>query len=189
VAKGIPIPSLPDISSGNLAIPAGVDFSFQGASLPKDFIRGYTESWNLTIQKDFGHNWVGQVGYVGTHTVHQHTRYDINFPQVGGGAASRPFASRGITGIFAQILPFGSMKYNALQATLSRRFSNGFNLEAAYTFSKWNGLCCDDNASTDLLNLDREVGDYVIVHELLHFSVPNHGKLWRYFGHSFQDTL
>jgi predicted metal-dependent hydrolase len=33
--------------------------------------------------------------------------------------------------------------------------------------------------STDLLNLDREVGDYVIVHELLHFSVPNHGKLWK----------
>jgi predicted metal-dependent hydrolase len=33
--------------------------------------------------------------------------------------------------------------------------------------------------STDLLNLDREIGDYVIVHELLHFSVPNHGKLWK----------
>jgi predicted metal-dependent hydrolase len=33
--------------------------------------------------------------------------------------------------------------------------------------------------STDLLGLDREVGDYVIVHELLHFSVPNHGKLWK----------
>ncbi len=33
--------------------------------------------------------------------------------------------------------------------------------------------------STDLLDLDREVGDYVIVHELLHFSVPNHGKLWK----------
>jgi hypothetical protein len=33
--------------------------------------------------------------------------------------------------------------------------------------------------STDLLNLDRDVGDYVIVHELLHFSVPNHGKLWK----------
>ena len=31
----------------------------------------------------------------------------------------------------------------------------------------------------ELLNLDRELGDYVIVHELLHFSVPNHGKLWK----------
>jgi predicted metal-dependent hydrolase len=31
----------------------------------------------------------------------------------------------------------------------------------------------------ELLELDREIGDYVIVHELLHFSVPNHGKLWK----------
>ena len=31
----------------------------------------------------------------------------------------------------------------------------------------------------ELLGLGRELGDYVIVHELLHFSVPNHGKLWK----------
>ena len=31
----------------------------------------------------------------------------------------------------------------------------------------------------ELLSLDTKLGDYVIVHELLHFSVPNHGKLWK----------
>ncbi|MDA3961538.1 MAG: M48 family metallopeptidase [Planctomycetota bacterium] len=31
----------------------------------------------------------------------------------------------------------------------------------------------------ELINMDTKLGDYVIVHELLHFSVPNHGKLWR----------
>jgi predicted metal-dependent hydrolase len=31
----------------------------------------------------------------------------------------------------------------------------------------------------ELLDLPKELGDYVIVHELLHFSVPNHGKLWK----------
>ena len=31
----------------------------------------------------------------------------------------------------------------------------------------------------ELLGLPQELGDYVIVHELLHFSVPNHGKLWK----------
>ncbi|HVR36926.1 MAG TPA: M48 family metallopeptidase [Methylomirabilota bacterium] len=35
------------------------------------------------------------------------------------------------------------------------------------------------NFNTDLLPLDRELWDYVIVHELLHFFVPNHGKLWK----------
>lgn len=35
------------------------------------------------------------------------------------------------------------------------------------------------NFNSELLRLDRKFGDYVIVHELLHFSVPNHGKLWK----------
>jgi predicted metal-dependent hydrolase len=35
------------------------------------------------------------------------------------------------------------------------------------------------NFNTELLRVDRKVGEYVIVHELLHFSVPNHGKLWK----------
>lgn len=33
--------------------------------------------------------------------------------------------------------------------------------------------------NAELLELEKEVGDYVIVHELLHFRVPNHGKLWK----------
>ncbi len=35
------------------------------------------------------------------------------------------------------------------------------------------------NFNDELLVLDDELWDYVIVHELLHFFVPNHGKLWK----------
>lgn len=35
------------------------------------------------------------------------------------------------------------------------------------------------NFNSQLLTMEREIGDYVIVHELLHFSAPNHGKLWK----------
>jgi len=31
----------------------------------------------------------------------------------------------------------------------------------------------------ELPGMAKDLGDYVIVHELLHFSVPNHGKLWK----------
>lgn len=41
------------------------------------------------------------------------------------------------------------------------------------------------NFSVELLDLDREIGDYVIVHELLHFAVPNHGKLWKSLMHAY----
>ena len=35
------------------------------------------------------------------------------------------------------------------------------------------------NFSDELPALKSELWDYVIVHELLHFFVPNHGKLWK----------
>jgi predicted metal-dependent hydrolase len=35
------------------------------------------------------------------------------------------------------------------------------------------------NFNSQLLDVEQEIGDYVIVHELLHFFVPNHGKLWK----------
>jgi predicted metal-dependent hydrolase len=47
--------------------------------------------------------------------------------------------------------------------------------------NKWASCSTDGNLNfnKDLLDLDKEIGDYVIVHELLHFNVPNHGKLWK----------
>ncbi|TVQ99799.1 MAG: M48 family peptidase [Desulfovibrionales bacterium] len=47
--------------------------------------------------------------------------------------------------------------------------------------SKWASCSTNGhlNFSTDLLGLRQELWDYVIVHELLHFSIPNHGKLWK----------
>ena len=47
--------------------------------------------------------------------------------------------------------------------------------------NKWASCSTAGNLHFDegLLRLERKLGDYVIVHELLHFSVPNHGKLWK----------
>ena len=46
---------------------------------------------------------------------------------------------------------------------------------------KW--ASCSTNGAltfdTKLLDLDSELQDYVIVHELLHLHVPNHGRLWK----------
>lgn len=35
------------------------------------------------------------------------------------------------------------------------------------------------NFSDELPDLNAALWDYVIVHELLHFFVPNHGRLWK----------
>ncbi len=47
--------------------------------------------------------------------------------------------------------------------------------------TKWASCSTNGNLNfnIELLDMDKKIGDYVIVHELLHFSVPNHGKLWK----------
>ncbi len=47
--------------------------------------------------------------------------------------------------------------------------------------NKWASCSTDGrlNFSTDLLNMEKEIQNYVIVHELLHVNIPNHGKLWK----------
>ena len=47
--------------------------------------------------------------------------------------------------------------------------------------TKWASCSTEGNLNfnKELLEIDKELGEYVIVHELLHFNVPNHGKLWK----------
>ncbi|MGD9874236.1 MAG: M48 family metallopeptidase [Kiritimatiellia bacterium] len=47
--------------------------------------------------------------------------------------------------------------------------------------SKWASCSTSGhlNFNSELLGLKSALWDYVIVHELLHFFVPNHGKLWK----------
>ena len=47
--------------------------------------------------------------------------------------------------------------------------------------NKWASCSTAGRLTFDLslLGLPQDVQDYVIVHELLHVSVPNHGRVWK----------
>ncbi len=47
--------------------------------------------------------------------------------------------------------------------------------------TKWASYSTSGRLTFDeaLTGMPRRLQDYVIVHELLHFRVPNHGKLWK----------
>ncbi len=47
--------------------------------------------------------------------------------------------------------------------------------------NKWASCSTDGNLNfnKELLDIEKELGVYVIVHELVHFTVPYHGKLWK----------
>jgi hypothetical protein len=140
--QGFPTLAIPDVSQGVVALPATVSI----ASSPKHFVRGYTESENLTFQQQLPGKIVAQVGYVGTLTIHQHTRYGINYGLPGGGQASEQLYSKfGVTAGETIIEPFEHMNYRSLQAQLQKQMSDGLQLQLAYTWSKWMGTCCDSN--------------------------------------------
>ncbi len=47
--------------------------------------------------------------------------------------------------------------------------------------TKWASCSTSGRLTFDeaLIGMPHRLQDYVIVHELLHFRVPNHGKLWK----------
>jgi hypothetical protein len=141
LAQGFPFLQSPDISTGTIPLPPVTGI----VSSPKHFVRGYTESYNLSVQQDLGWNLLAQIGFVGTLTIHQHTRYNVNYGLPGGGTNSQQlYAPFGITATETIIEPFEHMKYNSLQAQLQKRVSFGLQFFMSYTWSKWMGLCCDE---------------------------------------------
>ena len=60
-------------------------------AIPKDIKRGYIQSRNFTVQKQFGQGWIVQASYVGTLVVHQFSEIDLNAGQViGAGVSGQP---------------------------------------------------------------------------------------------------
>ena len=67
LSYGIPIPVTPNYSSGFTSLP----ISGSTTTVPKNFRRGYLESWNLFLQHDLSRGFVVNIGYVGNHFVRQ----------------------------------------------------------------------------------------------------------------------
>jgi predicted metal-dependent hydrolase len=39
--------------------------------------------------------------------------------------------------------------------------------------------------NSDILDISRELGEFIIVHELVHLLAPNHGKVFKSFLHAY----
>src|SRR5579871_656028 len=129
----LPTASSLNIPSGVLSLPAGVASTTE----PKNYVRGYIMSWNFTLQKSLPGNFVVQAGYVATRAIHQVQSQNVNYGQLGGGVASQPFfQSIGDSANINILEPMNHTFYDALQTTLTRRFSSGLTLTSNYSFSK-----------------------------------------------------
>jgi hypothetical protein len=128
-------------------------------AVPRRFVTPSTQQWNLTLQRDLGKNWVLEVGYVGTHTIHlRETRtnlpgrlvspnnpitvtdnlgnaYNITENTLFNGPMRSPIPAINGYGGFQIFDNSAYAHYHALQTTVSRRWGHGY-FQAAYTWSR-----------------------------------------------------
>jgi hypothetical protein len=102
-------------------------------SMDKNWNTATTQSWNFNIQQALGDSTMLQVGYVGNRGTHLVPYRNINAfdPLLG----RRPYADRGILGDIQQFWGCCNSNYNALQASLKRRFSRGLTFNVNYSWS------------------------------------------------------
>jgi len=121
----------------NLARAAGnslftVDHNYRNA---------YVQSWNLNVQREIMPDLALMIGYFGSKGTHLRISRNINqptngvrpFPRLSDSSPLLPGAS---LGNITQVEGTGNSSYNALWATVTRRFSRGLQFNASYTWSK-----------------------------------------------------
>jgi hypothetical protein len=96
------------------------------------------QEWNLSIQREIVGNMALTVGYLGNHQSHQLLQPDFNTcpndyttNSAITCAALRPYPD---IGSISGTATFGFGNYNALTAELQKRYSNGLQFVAAYTY-------------------------------------------------------
>ena len=160
VEQGIPIPVVPNISSGVLDLPRNYAVQSTGDS----YRRSYIMSWNFTVQRQLPGNFLIQAGYVANRAVRQTNFLNANAGQIpGAGSAGQPLVSRFNKNVSTAIVDsLGHSKYDSLQTTLSRRFSSGLSTTVSYTYSGARGVCCNADqaggpaiSARDYLNLNQ----------------------------------
>src|SRR5499426_420727 len=88
------------------------------------------QNWDFVIQQQLPGNVVAQVGYVGSAGHHLFTRHTVNL--IDPATGKRPLAKFGSFGLKSNV---GNNNFNALQASIERRFVNGLLFQMNYMWS------------------------------------------------------
>ena len=137
--------NLPATTTGQGLLPPTTDL-FQNAVVrlwDPNIQPAISQQWNLSVEHELTGSTTFQVGYVGQQGTHLMVAMPYLQSQLhaDGSITPSPFLSgnptlRSELSEISGTAAIGNMSYNALQATLQRRFSSGFQGQIAYTYSK-----------------------------------------------------
>ena len=138
------------ISAFPIFIPRTASTALSLEFVDPDYKAPMVQQDTLNIQYEFGHNYLFEVGYVGTHGTHVERLIEYNqallaSPQnpINGITTNTlantqqrvPVLGMG-TGGLLDVTTGGDILYNSLQTSLTKRFSHGVQFQVAYTFGK-----------------------------------------------------
>lgn len=113
------------------------------AVFSKDFTVPTLYSWNLSLERQFGQDWVARVAVIGNKGTHMFAQSENSREAnpaifgpgatVGNTQARRLYPSFGPVGLFEA---GNNSHYNSLQLNMERRFSHGYTMLSSYTWSK-----------------------------------------------------
>jgi hypothetical protein len=158
----------------------------------KDQPHPYVQSWNVSLQRALPANFSMEVAYVGSHNINDQINLNYNAsPRVGCAQACQPFNI--LYGRTAAVnIGVGTHQwYNAFQAKFDRRFSKGFMLTTAYTYSKATDLyirsALGEPGSTQIVRFfDKRRTEFDLTHVFTQsfiYEVPfGPGKRWAQSG-------
>lgn len=148
--QGVPNTVGPDLSTGIVQLPGNANMR---SPWPGLLHRGYSQTWNFTLERKLPQNLVTSVAYVGMNSVHLLADVDINSGYPGSGTSGLPYYPQFRRTLPTQMWDGGlSSHYHSLQVASRRAFSNGLMLQAAYTFSKAIDYVDDDGSVTPAWN-------------------------------------
>ena len=137
LSAGVPLVPPLDLTTGAVGLAPGTGVT----TVQNEFVRGTITSWNMTLQKLLPHSLSVQVGYVANRQNNQTQPINLNYGQIGGGAASQPFNQVGLAGglrttsAMTVFEPLGRVTYDSLQFSVTRRMTNGLQFTSAYTYA------------------------------------------------------
>jgi hypothetical protein len=130
------------------------------AYLPSN-VTSQVSEWNLQVQRQVGRNMSVSVGYVGDHGAHLPGYYDSNEYQFGEDTNVPGARLYPQLGSISTYNTYGKSNYHSLQAQFERRFTDGLQMTASFTWEKETDDSCgayDCQGPQDFRNLSLEEG-------------------------------
>ncbi len=139
----------------------------------RDFKLGATQSWNLSVEQQFGRDFALHLAYVGSQSYHQVFPLDLNpgiynpQPYISNGALIIPQTGDRTTYTnFAEILQntsAGTANYHSLQAGIEKRLSHNLQFQSNFTWARTNDTFTGNsisfgNALPDPFNIRYNLG-------------------------------